>query len=96
MNQAKQKCRDTIGLLASKQALMAAIMHQRKAAAQEKNKQHEKRGRKRQCLRAQRLRCYAKAYGNSNDGQNRAGDLPKGDAIIARHVSRQLEINSPG
>ena len=59
MNQAKKKCRNTICVLASEQALMAAIMHQRKAAAQEKNKQHEKRGRKRQCLRAQRLRYYA-------------------------------------
>ena len=62
MNQAKQKCRHTICVLASKQALMAAIMHQRKAAAQEKNKQHKKRRRKRQCLRAQRLCCYAEAY----------------------------------
>ena len=59
MNQAKQKCRHTIGILASKQALMAAIMHQRKAAAQEKNKQREQRSRNRHCLHAQRLCCYA-------------------------------------
>ena len=39
MNQAQDKCCNTVGVFGAKQALMAAIMHQGKAAAQEKNKQ---------------------------------------------------------